>query len=250
MLQEMSTDYLVPRFCTQCGEPVEPADRYGERVWQCRGCSYVLTRRPTVGVAVAIVEDRRVLLVERRFGDKAGEWCIPCGHVGWGEEVADAAVREVREETGLHVVLGPVIAALTNSWRPERCTVGIWFEGHRVGGRLEAADDAAAVGFFPLADLPPLAFPTDYNERMSGSDDIRPAGPGMKLTYDDYLLFPEDGKRHELIDGEHYVTPSPNRKHQAIAWNLTVMIGSWRSGIALIPAQPGRSSARVCAASR
>ncbi|HEV8319950.1 MAG TPA: Uma2 family endonuclease [Vicinamibacterales bacterium] len=62
---------------------------------------------------------------------------------------------------------------------------------------------------------------------MSGSDDIRPAGPGMKLTYDDYLLFPEDGKRHELIDGEHYVTPSPNRKHQAIAWNLTVMIGSW-----------------------
>jgi Uma2 family endonuclease len=73
----------------------------------------------------------------------------------------------------------------------------------------------------------PLAFPTDYNERMSGSDDIRPAGPGMKLTYDDYLLFPEDGKRHELIDGEHYVTPSPNRKHQAIAWNLTVMIGSW-----------------------
>jgi len=46
----------------------------------------------------------------------------------------------------------------------------------------------------------PLAFPTDYNERMSGSDDIRPAGPGMKLTYDDYLLFPEDGKRHELID--------------------------------------------------
>ena len=32
----------------------------------------------------------------------------------------------------------------------------------------------------------------------------------MKLTYDDYLQFPDDGKRHELIDGEHYVTPSPN----------------------------------------
>ena len=56
---------------------------------------------------------------------------------------------------------------------------------------------------------------------------MRPVGPGVKLTYDDYVLFPEDGKRHELIDGEHYVTPSPGRKHQAIAWNLTVMIGSW-----------------------
>ena len=43
--------------------------------------------------------------------------------------------------------------------------------------------------------------------------------PGLKLTYDDFLLFPDDGKRHELIDGEHYVTPSPNLKHQEILGN-------------------------------
>ena len=36
----------------------------------------------------------------------------------------------------------------------------------------------------------------------------------VKLTYDDFLLFPDDGKRHELIDGEHYVTPSPHMKHR------------------------------------
>ena len=49
----------------------------------------------------------------------------------------------------------------------------------------------------------------------------------VKLTYDDFLLFPDDGKRHELIDGEHYVTPSPNTKHQAISGNLYFMIRSW-----------------------
>ena len=49
----------------------------------------------------------------------------------------------------------------------------------------------------------------------------------VKLTYDDFLLFPDDGKRHELIDGEHYVTPSPNMKHQAISGNLHFMIRSW-----------------------
>jgi len=37
---------------------------------------------------------------------------------------------------------------------------------------------------------------------MPGSDRVNPASPGVKLTYDDYLLFPEDGNRHELIDGE------------------------------------------------
>jgi Uma2 family endonuclease len=62
---------------------------------------------------------------------------------------------------------------------------------------------------------------------MSGSDEMRPASPGVKLTYDDFLLFPDDGKRHELIDGEHYVTPSPNTKHQKIVGNLHLLIASW-----------------------
>jgi Uma2 family endonuclease len=62
---------------------------------------------------------------------------------------------------------------------------------------------------------------------MSGSDRVKPASPGLKLTYDDFVLFPDDGKRHELIDGEHYVTPSPNMHHQQISMNLTLMIGGW-----------------------
>jgi Uma2 family endonuclease len=66
---------------------------------------------------------------------------------------------------------------------------------------------------------------------MSGSDRVKPATPettaGLKLTYDDFVLFPDDGKRHELIDGEHYVTPSPNMRHQQISMNVTLMIGGW-----------------------
>ena len=56
---------------------------------------------------------------------------------------------------------------------------------------------------------------------------MRPASPGVKLTYDDFVLFPDDGKRHELIDGEHYVTPSPNTRHQRISGNLYLLIGNW-----------------------
>ena len=64
-------------------------------------------------------------------------------------------------------------------------------------------------------------------ELMAGSNDVRMSNPGVKLTYDDFVLFPDDGKRHELIDGEHYVTPSPNRKHQKVLGNLHLLIGSW-----------------------
>jgi len=62
---------------------------------------------------------------------------------------------------------------------------------------------------------------------MPGSDDVRPETAGVKLTYDDFVLFPDDGKRHELIDGEHYVTPSPNIRHQRISGRLYLLIGNW-----------------------
>jgi Uma2 family endonuclease len=62
---------------------------------------------------------------------------------------------------------------------------------------------------------------------MSGSDAVRPAQSRIRLTHADFELFPEDGKRHELIDGEHYVTPSPNTRHQTVALNLAVLIGNY-----------------------
>ena len=62
---------------------------------------------------------------------------------------------------------------------------------------------------------------------MPGNDEMGTNTPGVKLTYDDFVLFPDDGQRHELIDGEHYVTPSPNIRHQVILGDLHLLIGSW-----------------------
>ena len=48
-----------------------------------------------------------------------------------------------------------------------------------------------------------------------------------KFTYEDYLIFPDDGKRHELIDGDHYVTPSPTFRHQRVCSNLHRLLSSF-----------------------
>jgi hypothetical protein len=45
-----------------------------------------------------------------------------------------------------------------------------------------------------------------------------------KLTYHDYLRFPDDGLRHEIIEGEHYVTPSPITRHQRILLMLSHLL--------------------------
>ena len=49
----------------------------------------------------------------------------------------------------------------------------------------------------------------------------------VKFTYEDYLLFPEDGRRHELIDGEHFMTPAPSIKHQKIVSRLDRFLGDY-----------------------
>jgi Uma2 family endonuclease len=54
-----------------------------------------------------------------------------------------------------------------------------------------------------------------------------PAPPAVKLTYEDFVNFPDDGKRHEIIDGVHYVTPSPATKHQVVAGNLFALMWAY-----------------------
>ena len=60
--------------------------------------------RVKVGVAVLVWRDGRVLMGRRKGSHGAGTWSFPGGKVDPGELTADAAIREVSEETGLRIV--------------------------------------------------------------------------------------------------------------------------------------------------
>jgi 8-oxo-dGTP diphosphatase len=116
-----------------------------------------------VGAAVVVFNEDRELLMVRRgpHSTRAGYWSMPAGFVDYGEDVREAAARELLEETGLIADIGDVLFVSSNFHDPEKFTVGTWFTGTVTGGELIAGDDADAVGWFPLDNLPPLAFETD-----------------------------------------------------------------------------------------
>ena len=53
------------------------------------------------------------------------------------------------------------------------------------------------------------------------------AARNTRLTYDDFVRIPDDGKRHEIIDGVHYVTPSPALRHQELVGRLFLTLGTF-----------------------
>ena len=148
------------QFCPKCGGVLSIEKTKDQNKPQCTHCSFTFYQNPAVGVAAVVIKNKK-LLMGKRLGSYAGQWCIPCGYVEWDEDVYDAVTREFFEETGLKIHISRVYTVLSNFHNPAQHTVGIWFMAEVISGAEEAGDDLEEVGYFAYEDMPDLAFPTD-----------------------------------------------------------------------------------------
>ena len=173
---------------------------------------------PQLGVNIAIMQDGRILLTKREDFEV---WCLPGGDVEDRETVAQAALREVREETGLVVELTRLVGAYSYPSLPRGGSHILLFVARPVGGTLKPSrSEVVDIRYFNPAELPEMLF-------IGTSQEIRDAldgsAGGLARTYqagwpfepsmtrwDIYALRDRSGLSREAFYKNHFRSPGDN----------------------------------------
>jgi ADP-ribose pyrophosphatase len=145
-------------YCPYCATALVLKRQMNEERPTCPNCGWVYYEDPKVAAGVLVIQVGKVLLVRRTMEPYAGLWSIPAGFMNAYEDPARAAERECVEETRLVVQAGELFEMLNGREHPRGADILLVYRATIVGGELQAADDADRAGWFPLTDLPPLAF--------------------------------------------------------------------------------------------
>jgi 8-oxo-dGTP diphosphatase len=137
---------------------------------------------PMVGVGVVVWKDARVLLIRRGKPPMDGRWSLPGGRQELGETTRETAVREVAEETGIEIRLGPLLDVVDTIRRDDDGRIVLQyalvdFEADWTGGEPVAGDDAADVAWADPGDLDRYAL-WDETRRIIALSAARRAGGG------------------------------------------------------------------------
>ncbi len=140
-------------YCPMCGTLLTERTVYGLQRQACPACDFVYFRDPKVAAAVLIDDGDRVLLIRRAVDPRSGYWALPAGFVEEDELPAEAACREVLEETGLTVAVGELLRIRRTS-NPKKPGFLVTYRGQLLGGQLQAADDVSEARWFRLEEIP------------------------------------------------------------------------------------------------
>ncbi len=146
-------------FCNFCGKKLVVDTLDGKERQYCDTCKEIYYENP-LPVASVIVsnKERETLLVKRAKDPFRGMWCFPIGFAETGESIEDAALRELKEETGIEGRITQLVDVDSHRNPLYGELLIVTFEAETVSGTAAAGDDASECRYFPIMSLPKLAF--------------------------------------------------------------------------------------------
>lgn len=152
---------MTTHYCVRCGSELVARIIEGHELDACPNDDFVLWRDPKVASAVVVEVDGGVVLGRRAIEPGYGLWCLPGGFVNDDEHPEEAAMRECLEEISATVELTSLIGVYHVPKRDAPSMVGIAYRARLAeGAEIKPGSEMLEVGVFPIASLPPLAFPS------------------------------------------------------------------------------------------
>jgi 8-oxo-dGTP diphosphatase len=145
-------------YCPHCRTALESRLLEGYEREVCPHCGFIHYVNPIPCAAAYVRDDAgRVLLVKRGVEPGLGLWGLPSGFIEIDESPESACLRELEEETGLKGETAGLIGVYTQASARYKLVVIIGYRVHG-RGRLRPGSDSLDARYFPLEDLPELAF--------------------------------------------------------------------------------------------
>lgn len=145
--------------CPFCGTRLIEKVCDGHKRLFCEQCNEPVYENPIPAACLVVVDAaRRILLVKRSVAPKIGHWCLPGGFIELGETPEQAALRELKEETGLSGQIDTLLGVTVNPSDLYHTVLMVGYFVNHYSGNPRPGDDASDVAYFPLNHLPDIAF--------------------------------------------------------------------------------------------
>ena len=143
--------------CPRCRAGLVLGPRSDEQrdVLHCPACGLVIYDNPAPTASALVVRDGRLMLTRRARPPCEGLWDVPGGFVEPLEHPEQAVRRELLEETGLEVAVGPLIGVFTDVYGDGGvATFNLYYSASVLSGEERPADDVSEIGWFEPAEIP------------------------------------------------------------------------------------------------
>jgi len=145
--------------CHFCGNPLVKKNVEGAMRLFCTRCNVPIYENPIPATCLVLIDSHdSVLLVRRSVEPKKNFWCLPGGFMELGETPEQAALRELKEETGLSGRIQMLLGVTSNTSPQYHTVLMVGYLIKEYSGSLEPGDDASDAAYFRYDDLPEIAF--------------------------------------------------------------------------------------------